>query len=105
MTTVTTPEAVATRMDPASGCGGRRQAVRPWSATCREQQARRQSEEAHQRLHQSGYAALSQLRCECGRGALVLHGHVPSYYLKQLAQTLVRDIGGVNIIVNKVRVD
>ena len=37
-------------------------------------------------------------------GNLVLHGRVPSFYLKQLLQTRVTDIEGVNRVVNLVDV-
>ncbi len=63
--------------------------------------------EAHRRLAQSGYAALARLQCECENhdGVLVLKGRVPSYYLKQLAQSLLRDIDGIRLVVNNISVD
>ncbi len=60
--------------------------------------------EALSRLAGSGYVALRQLRCESRDGVLFLYGRVPSYHLKQLAQTLVREIEGVAAIVNSVQV-
>ncbi len=60
--------------------------------------------EAGTRLAASGYVALRQIRCESRDGVLFLHGCVPSYHLKQLAQTLVRGIEGVAVIVNSVQV-
>lgn len=47
--------------------------------------------------HQSVY-------CEHSRGALLLQGTVPSYYLKQLAQEAIRDLVDVIKIVNQIRV-
>ena len=41
-----------------------------------------------QRLETSPYLALRLVRCSCDGSHLVLHGRVPSYYLKQLAQVL-----------------
>lgn len=38
-------------------------------------------------------------------GRLVLQGRLPSYYLKQMLQTLLRDIDGVERIDNQVSVD
>lgn len=40
-------------------------------------------------LRRSGYAELRRIVCDVCDGALTLTGHVPSYYHKQLAQTLV----------------
>ena len=62
-------------------------------------------DEARERLDQSGYPCLSQLQCKATDGVLVLEGSVPTYYLKQLAQTLVRKIKGVKIIANNVQVE
>jgi len=38
-------------------------------------------------------------------GRLVLEGRLPSYYLKQMLQTLLRDVDGVQQIDNQVAVD
>lgn len=38
-------------------------------------------------------------------GQLVLEGRLPSYYLKQMLQTVLRDIEGVRQIDNRVTVD
>lgn len=38
-------------------------------------------------------------------GTLILSGRVPSYYLKQVLQTTLRDIDGVRRIDNRVDVD
>ena len=70
-----------------------------------DEDARRQAAEALRRLDKSGYAALGQLKCETGDGVLVLEGRVSSFYLKQLAQTMVRQIRGITDIVNNVRVE
>lgn len=66
---------------------------------------RRQVTDARQRLTRSGYPELGQLQCESDDDTLILHGSVSSYYLKQLAQTLVRPVEGVTVIVNRLRVD
>ena len=40
----------------------------------------------------SPYHQLRQIRCEFCDGVLVLHGQVPSYHLKQLAQSVVQSL-------------
>ena len=44
------------------------------------------------------------LRFDEHDGQLVIHGHLPSYYLKQILQTTLRDIDGVKEIDNRVDV-
>ena len=46
--------------------------------------------EARAALNKSPYRAVRQVKCICRDGAVVLTGHVPSYYLKQIAQCEVR---------------
>ena len=59
---------------------------------------------AEKRFQSSPYVALRSIVCEFHEGVLVLRGQVPSYYLKQLAQELVRDLDGIGVIVNVVDV-
>lgn len=59
---------------------------------------------AQRLLAQSNYLALRRLRCEYHDGSLVLNGRVPTYYLKQVAQTIVRQLPGVRQIENRVDV-
>lgn len=58
-----------------------------------------------QRLQESSYLGLRGVVCEYHEGVLILRGHVPSFYLKQLAQTLVRKVDGVDTVVNRLTVD
>ena len=60
---------------------------------------------AEERLAASSYLALRSISCEHHEGVLVIHGRVPSFYLKQIAQTLVRDLDGVELVVNRLSVD
>jgi osmotically-inducible protein OsmY len=60
--------------------------------------------EAHARLRRSGYLALRDLRCEVASGVLHLRGRVPSYYLKQMAQSIVDEVDGVVQVFNFVEV-
>jgi osmotically-inducible protein OsmY len=43
---------------------------------------------------------LRRLACDFHEGVLTLHGRVSSFYLKQVAQTLVRDLPGVLQVIN-----
>jgi hypothetical protein len=45
--------------------------------------------QARAALQSAGYRALWDLDCRLVDGAIVLSGKVPSYYLKQVAQTVV----------------
>ncbi len=59
---------------------------------------------ARQLLGESNYLALRRLSCEFHDGHLVLSGRVPTYYLKQVAQTLVRQLPQVRQIENRLDV-
>ncbi len=59
---------------------------------------------AQTRLRQSSYCELRRVRCDFHEGVLTLRGRLPSYYLKQIAQTVVREIDEVDIVVNQVEV-
>ena len=52
----------------------------------------------------SHYRAIRQLACQFEAGVLIISGRVPNYYLKQLAQTLIRNVDGIGQIVNQVHV-
>ncbi len=60
---------------------------------------------AWEHLQNSQHHELHQLICEFRDGILSIHGHVSSYYLKQLAQESVREIAGVAQILNQLEVD
>ena len=59
---------------------------------------------AQQRLHASPYHVLRDVQCELRDDSLVLRGHVSSFYLKQLAQEMVRKVDGVRGVVNTLEV-
>jgi BON domain len=59
---------------------------------------------AARRLHSSGFSALRTLRCEVTEGVVIVHGVVSSYYLKQMAQTVVLRLDGVRTVKNLVEV-
>ncbi len=55
-------------------------------------------------LEASSYKLLKQIKCEEREGALLLRGTVPSYFLKQMAQTVVQGVPGVLEISNRIDV-
>jgi hypothetical protein len=44
-------------------------------------------------LQSSAYAAVRRLHCEVAEAVVFMYGVVPSYFLKQMAQTLIRQLG------------
>ena len=62
------------------------------------------AEAAGQRLRQSGYRPLWTITCHYHEGMVFLRGRVNSYYLKQLAQETIRNVAGVEQIVNEIEV-
>lgn len=59
---------------------------------------------AQSRFDSAIYRALRGIKCRFERGKLLLSGRVPSFYHKQLAQETVRNLPGVDEIVNDVMV-
>lgn len=59
---------------------------------------------AERRLEAAGYQPLLTIKCRFRQGRLLLTGHVPSYYHKQLAQEVMRALPGVSRIINRVSV-
>jgi hypothetical protein len=63
------------------------------------------SDMAEYLLRMEPHLALRRVSCEAkGDGLLVLRGCVPSYYLKQLAQSTVAHVKGVLAIANEIEV-
>lgn len=57
-------------------------------------------------LQSSSFHLIQQLSCEVNDGVLILRGRVPSYYLKQIAQTVVLDLMCDGLVIdNQVEVD
>jgi hypothetical protein len=59
---------------------------------------------AQQVLQSSGYAALRKLRCEVRGAVAVVHGVLPSYYLKQVTQSVLQRLDGIRSVRNLVEV-
>jgi osmotically-inducible protein OsmY len=60
---------------------------------------------AQGRLRRSAYHTIRAITCEFHEGVLTLRGRVSSYYLKQVAQEVVRTVDRVSEINNRVGVD
>ena len=61
--------------------------------------------EVYARLAVCPYLPIRQLDCECENGIVRLLGQVPTFYLKQVAQTLVRSVTGMQHLSNLVEVE
>ena len=52
----------------------------------------------------SGYGSIRRLQCEVTEGVVTVHGTVPNYYLKQMAQTLINRLETIRSVTNLVEV-
>ena len=59
---------------------------------------------AKRRLQQQSHLAIQRIWCEFKEGSLFLRGQVPSFHCKQIAQTAVAGLEGVDQIVNDIEV-
>ena len=55
-------------------------------------------------LRESSYSPLRNISCDQRNGTLILHGRVTSYYMKQMAQVLIRQINPEKGIDNRIEV-
>ena len=55
-------------------------------------------------LRASGYGSLREIDCQVREGVAVLSGVVPSFHMKQMAQTIVMKLDDVSGIENRLRV-
>ena len=55
-------------------------------------------------LRHNSYLALKNVQCDFHEGVLTLKGCLPTYYLKQMAQSVVGRVVGVQRIVNEIEV-
>lgn len=60
------------------------------------------AETAQQRLRECSYSSLRGVNCRYHEGVLVLTGVVPTFYMKQMAQTLMRNLDQVELIDNRI---
>ncbi len=59
---------------------------------------------ANELLQKQPHLSMQPIWCEFAEGELFLRGHLPSFYLKQLAQTAVAGLDGVRHVVNEIEV-
>ena len=57
-----------------------------------------------QRLAESPYACLRQVRCEFDEGVLTLRGKLPSFFMMQVAQTIAVGVEGVELVSSHIEV-
>lgn len=62
------------------------------------------SEAAQIQLQHSPYRTIRRVACNFHDGVLTLRGHVPTFHHKQLAQTAVAGLRGVNHVDNQIEV-
>lgn len=62
------------------------------------------SRRAEERLKESPYQQLHQVRCDFWEGVLTLRGRLTSFFLKQMAQTVVSQLDGVQECDNRIEV-
>jgi hypothetical protein len=55
-------------------------------------------------LLRTPYPALRSVSCECRGAELILRGRLPSFFLKQMAQSAVARLPGVDRVVNQIEV-
>lgn len=60
---------------------------------------------ARSRFQRSFFLPLRKISCSLCDGVLMLRGSVPTYYLKQLAQTIAISTEGVREVINELHVD
>lgn len=62
-------------------------------------------DQAQQMLSQSPYGELHSAVCESRDGVVVIRGRVSSFYLKQIAQSVVQKLPGVLRVDNRLEVE
>jgi hypothetical protein len=55
-------------------------------------------------FRRNSYLALRDLSCVAEGGVVYLHGQLPTYYLKQVAQELAAGVSGVRRVINRIEI-
>jgi hypothetical protein len=55
-------------------------------------------------LQSSGYTPLRRLQCEVTDAVVIVHGTLPSFYLKQMTQSIIQHLEGIQGVMNLVEV-
>ncbi len=61
-------------------------------------------DKVHRAFRASGYGQLLKLNAHCEHGRVTLQGCVPTTYLKQVAQSILKNIDGIRDVDNDVKV-
>lgn len=61
-------------------------------------------EQAERTIRCNSFPAMKNLSCELEGSTLILRGCVPTYYLRELAETTVSHLPGVERVVNEIEV-
>jgi osmotically-inducible protein OsmY len=88
----------------SNACTGGNEEVRLAGETQRSSKPRSIVEIAKSRLRDCPHLTTQRVWCELQDRRLFLRGQVPSFYLKQLAQTAVVGLEGVDQVVNEIEV-
>ncbi|MEQ8838289.1 MAG: BON domain-containing protein, partial [Lacipirellulaceae bacterium] len=56
-------------------------------------------------LRKNAHHGLTCVTCEIRDGMVILHGKVPRYYVKQMAQEIAKNSEGVDSVVNRIQVE
>ncbi len=59
---------------------------------------------AHQQLRDTGRSPLRGVTCEINGSTARLSGELPSFFLKQMAQEVIRHVDGIHRVVNEIEV-
>ncbi|MFG0263310.1 MAG: BON domain-containing protein [Novipirellula sp. JB048] len=62
------------------------------------------SQMATERFRTCSYSAIRHVHCRFHEGVLVLSGQVPTFYMKQVAQELIRNLNSIEQINNRLHV-
>jgi osmotically-inducible protein OsmY len=65
---------------------------------------RRLAESIARALHATGHRSLGEVQVTARAGSITLAGQVPSFYLKQFAQEIARQVGGALEVHNQIHV-
>jgi len=84
---------------------GTRGTVTPFSSQSLANAETKLAVDVQKSLAQTGYLPLGNVRCSLEGSTVILCGRVPSYYLKQIAQSAAARIAGVDNVNNQIDVD
>jgi len=75
-----------------------------WSDSSADDADHQLEDELHHALSATGYSTLRHIGVDHDNGHVVLRGRVPTYFLKQLAQSIAASFPGVQVVDNNIEV-